>query len=43
MEPYIAGIGVYLLAQHPDGIALALPHLTHLLVEKARNDNAQLV
>ena len=43
MEPDILGVGVYLLAQHPDGVALASPHLAYLLAEKARDDDTQLV
>ena len=35
MEPYVAGLGIYLLAEHTDGIAFATPHLLDLLVEKA--------
>ena len=43
MEPYVAGLGIYLLAKHTDGLALAVPHLTDLLVEKAVDDDTKLV
>ena len=43
MEPHIAGIGVYLLTEHTESIALAAPRLPHLFVEKAINGNAQEV
>ena len=34
MKPYITSIRVNLLTQYANGIALALPHLLHLLIEK---------
>ena len=43
MEPYIVCLRVHLLAQHPEGVALATPHLAHLLVELAGDGHAQKV
>ena len=43
MEPNIPSLRVDMLAQVADSIALATPHLAHLLAEKACDDDAQLV
>ena len=40
MEPHILCLRVYFLLEHTNGLALATPHLAHLLAEKARYGNA---
>jgi len=43
MKPHVLGIGVKVLTNGAEGTALALPHLTYLLVEKAQQGDAQQV
>ena len=43
MEPHVLGVGIDLLLQDADGVTFATPHLTHLFIKQARNDDAQLV
>ena len=40
MEPHVLGRRVNLLLQDAEGLALATPHLPHLLVEKAVDGDA---
>ena len=40
MHPDVLGIGVYLLFEHGEGLALSTPHLPHFLVEQAENGYA---
>ena len=43
MEPHVLGVGVDLLLQDADGLPFATPHLAHLFIKQACNDDAQLV
>ena len=41
MEPHVLCIGIYLLSEHTEGVALTAPHLTHLLVEATVDRHTQ--
>ena len=43
MEPHVTGVGVDLLLQDADRLTLTTAHLAHLFIEKACNDDAELV
>ena len=43
MEPHILCLGINLLAQFPDGSALSLPHLAHLLAEQRAHGHTEQI